>query len=189
MHLHQSIIDQEPARTSSAMPTVLRRRCSSDTSPACRSICRGHVVVRAQREQLPAHQPLSSAPDQRSWGTIIAPPACACHSGPEARRVENRVGGARCQSLSRHPLLPWPAATWGWWSPKPSDRYPEGACEPGAIAASRPWPKRCGCCGESSPWSSVREIASYWASHGSQGGRVRTFAQVISSVGARASSA
>ena len=97
MHLHQSIVDVEDPQEHLqqcrrlAVLAVLRPYRRAAEVPAGRD-----VAVRAEREQLPAHQPLFLGADQRALGLRQSDRrVCACRCpGAEARRVENRVGGA-----------------------------------------------------------------------------------------------
>ena len=97
MHLHQSVDRRAHAQEHIlAMPTARRPRCSSATSRGCRSICRGRC--RCSAPNVNSYRRISrysSAPINVHWGYDNRTAGLRVPmSGPDARRVENRVGGA-----------------------------------------------------------------------------------------------
>ena len=97
MHIHQSVArHRRRARTSSATRTARPRRCSSRTSPACSATCRRRCALFAPNvnsyRRITRYQ---MAPINVHWGYDNRTAGLRVPmSNPEARRVENRVGGA-----------------------------------------------------------------------------------------------
>ena len=97
MHIHQSVVDTQDAqehlqqRGRHALAAVLLAHRRAAEIPAGR-----HGAVLPEREFLsPPHAAISPRPSTCTGATTTARRACACPmSSAEARRVENRVGGA-----------------------------------------------------------------------------------------------
>ena len=97
MHLHQSVVDVEnPQEHLLERRRLALRARSSGTSPGCKSICRAAMSLFAPNvNSYRRISRYSSAPINVHWGYDNRTAGLRVPmSGAEARRVENRVGGA-----------------------------------------------------------------------------------------------
>ena len=99
MHIHHSVVDtQDRARTSSPDRRAARPSLPALHRRACRTTCRGAVALLAPYvNSYRRYVPDFAAPINLEWGrdnrtTGLRVPI----SGPEARRVENRLPGMDC---------------------------------------------------------------------------------------------
>jgi len=163
MHLHQSIVD-----------TKTRKNIFSNADGSPSSLFFSHIA--GLQKYLPGAMSLfapnvnsyrrisrySSAPINVHWGYDNRTAGLRVPmSGPEARRVENRVGGADANpylAIAASLACGYLGMIEGLKARSPSPAAP-------TISPSRcrgPWPNRCGCCANRSPWSISLAIVSCW---------------------------
>jgi len=181
MHLHQSIIDSKTRKTIFSNPDGTRRavlrtyRRSAKILPGAMSLFAPNVN---SYRRISRH---SAAPINVHWGYDNRTAGLRVPmSGPEARRVENRVGGAERQSLPRHSGLPGLRYLGMVEGLKPSE--PISAAPTISPSPCRgPWRRHLRRCANPSPWWTCSATASCWPLRRSKEAEYETFAQVISS--------
>jgi glutamine synthetase len=186
MHLHQSIVDAKTRKNIFSNPTARPRRCSSATSPACRSILPAAMSLFASNvNSYRRISRYSSAPINVHWGYDNRTAGLRVPmSGPDARRVENRVGGA-----DANPYLAIAASLACGYSRhdgglKPSEPI-AGSAYDLAIALPRTLAEALRLLRESKPLVDVRRSLRAGL-HGGQGSRVRDLRAGHQFLGARA---